>query len=73
MAKKSPRQQAIDLIIANLEKDYDQVKIKISQFKNRHAQLVNEQTILKRKRAELHKLIKGLKENRLPENKEPTQ
>ena len=63
---KSPRQQALDEITRKLEAEYEQVQRQVSDFKYRHKKLVDEQTILKRKRAELHRLIKGIKENRLP-------
>ncbi len=66
MMSKSPRTQALEEIIKNLERDYEQVQKQVRDFKYRYKKLVDEQTVLKRKRAELHRLIKGLKENKLP-------
>lgn len=61
MSKKSAKTLAIEEIIKDLEKQREENMCKINGFKRRYQQLVNEQTILKRKQAQLSQLIRDLK------------
>jgi hypothetical protein len=63
MARKSPRTQAIQELIAQLEKQLGDLQHQVRSFKYRHQKLVDEQTILKRKRAEVWKLLRALRDN----------
>ena len=55
------KKQVINEIIANLESEKNLLEHKIYQNKYKHKQYINEQTKLKRKRAELGKLINNIK------------
>lgn len=61
MPNKSAKTLAIEEIIKELENQRAENRCKINNFKWKYQNLVNEQTILKRKQAQLSQLIRDLK------------
>lgn len=58
--RKNAREQAIDNVILHLEKKLGEVNSKIFTNRFQFKKLTDEQTVLKRERAELGQLIRDL-------------